>query len=114
MCSSSDVAFRDTAASKPQPTPRSIIFTANLRAASTYRIIEQYQRLQRRVRGRSIHDALLTSGRIKGQQARVQEAALPEGVDAAAVEIRPMARRVFAFGKVQRRQVSIRLIRLSA
>ena len=53
-------------------------------------------------------------GASKVSQARVQEGALPEGVDAAAVEIVAAAGRVLALGEVERRQVSVRLIRLDA
>ena len=50
-------------------------------------------------------------GASKVDQARMQEGALPEGVDAAPVQIVAVAGRVFALRKIQRRQIAIRLVR---
>ena len=69
------------------------------------RIVQQVERLQRRVRGAAIHRAFFTRGRIEVQQAGMEIRALPRRVQAAPVQIRAVARGVLALGKIERPKI---------
>src|SRR5215831_955028 len=74
-------------------------------------IIQQYQRLERRIRVDTIHGALLASRGVEGKQARMQERPLPLGVESTAVEIISAAGRIFALREVHRGEVAFGLVR---
>src|SRR5438876_8392816 len=73
-------------------------------------IVEQHQRLQRRVRIHAVHGAFLARGCIEGLKTRMQKGALPLRVNAAPVKIVSMTGGILALGKVQGGEVSVRLI----
>ena len=77
-------------------------------------IVEQHQGLQGSVGIGAVHGALLARGGVEGEQAGVQEAALPEGIDSAAVEVVAMAGGVFALGEIHGHQVAVRFDGLDA
>ena len=69
---------------------------ANARDASTnLRIVHQRQRLQRRVRARAAHDAILARRRIEEHHVRRRALAFPIGVEAAAILALACVRHVF-------------------
>ena len=70
------------------------------------RVVQQHQRLQRRVRARPLDRALLAAGRVEGQQAGVQERAAPVGVQAAAIQALAVVVLVLAHREIQVRPVA--------
>ena len=63
-------------------------FGKHARSLEIGRIVQQHQRLQRRVRDGAARGALLAIGRIEGRHLRRRRRALPERVHAAAIQIR--------------------------
>ena len=82
------------------------------------RIVQQHQRLQRRVGPAAAHGAGLAVGRVEGRQRRRRHGPLPERVHAAAVEIRRRGSARTSAPEKPRRTPSLptarRLIRLDA
>ena len=78
------------------------------------RVVQQHERLLRDVRAGPLGRALLAAGRVEGQQARVQERALPPGVEAAAVLVLALVGLLLARREVQVLPVAGRLVRLDA
>ena len=78
------------------------------------RIVQQHERLLRRVAARPLDGAFLAAGGVEGDQAGVQERPLPVGVQAAAILALALVVLPFARGEVQVLPVAGRLIRLHA
>ena len=78
------------------------------------RVVEQDQRLERRVRPRALDHALLPRRGVEGQQARVEERPLPVGVEAAAILVVAVVGVILARGEVEEDPVARRLVGLDA
>ena len=78
------------------------------------RVVQEDEGLERRVRPRPLDDAFLAGRGIEGQQAGMQEGALPVRVQAAAVLVFALVGDVVALGEIEEDPVARRLIGLDA
>src|SRR6185503_7224437 len=77
-------------------------------------VIQQNQRLLRNVRAAAFGDTFLTAGRIEGQQAGMRKAALPPGIEAAAILAGALARLIGALGEIEILPITVGLVGLHA
>ena len=88
---------------------------ANAGRTSTYvGSFSSVERRLRRVRNRPLGRAFFAAGGVEGQQARMQERALPVGVQSAAILVAARVGLPGALGKVEELPVALGLVRLHA
>ncbi len=96
------------------PPSRITRAASDSRGLDVGRVVEQDEGLERRVRPRALDDALFAGRGVEGQQAGVQERALPVGVKAAAVLVFALVGHVVARREIEENPVARRLIGLDA
>src|SRR6185369_11972922 len=78
------------------------------------RVVQQHQRLLRKVRPAAVRGTLLSARRVESNDARMQERALPPRVKSTTILVRSLAGFVSARRKIQVLPVTVGLIRFRA